>query len=299
MLFKKYQIVIFKDREAGHSHVRLRGWLGLVCILLVLGLSGAVVFLWNYYPRSFILSHQLREAEKTIEAQNAQIMIMAGKLQALQDDVKRVQQFDAKLRVMMNVDREPAETNSAAEEGAAVPQGYVPLHRRDLMAKRMLSLVDQLAEDARMEEIRQQDLMLLMRDNREFLSMMPSIWPAEGNLSSVFGMRSSPFTGRGTMHAGLDIANRPGTPIIAPAKGTVTFANWDGAYGHCIVISHGNGISTRYAHMLRYVVKEGQVVNRGDLIGHIGSSGRSTGPHLHYEVRVGGVPVNPMRYILN
>ncbi len=300
MLFKKYQIVIFKDRGSGHSHLRLRGWFGLVCILLVLGLSGAVLYLWNYYPRSFLLSHQLREAEKTIEAQNAQIMIMAGKLQSLQEDVKRVQQFDAKLRVMMNVDREPAETSGAApEESAAAPQGYVPLHRRDLMAKRMHSLADQMAEDVRMEEIRQQDLLLLLRENRGFLSMMPSIWPAEGHLSSVFGMRASPFTGQGTLHAGLDISNRPGTPVIAPARGTVTFAAWDGAYGNCIVISHGNGISTRYAHLLRSVVKEGQVVNRGDLIGHIGSSGRSTGPHLHYEVRVGGSPVNPMRYILN
>ena len=299
MLFRKYQIVIFKDREAGHSHLRLRGWLGLVCILLVLGLSGAVVYLWNIYPRSVILTHQLGEAEKTIEMQNAQIVAMASKLQSLQEDVKRVQQFDAKLRVIMNVDREAPDTSTGAEDGAPGTQGYVPLHRRDLLAKHMHSLAEQLEEDVRMEEIRQQDMMLMMRENREFLSMMPSIWPAEGHLSSVFGARASPFTGQSTMHAGLDISNRPGTPIIAPAKGTVTFSGWDGAYGHCIVISHGNGIATRYAHLLRSVVKEGQVVSRGDLIGHIGSSGRTTGPHLHYEVRVGGVPVNPMRYILN
>ncbi len=299
MLFKKYQIVIFKDREGGHSHLRLRGWFGLLGILLVLGLSCAVLYLWEYYPRSIALDHQLRETEKTVELQNARILAMAAKLQTLQEDVKRVQQFDAKLRVMMNVDREPADTSSSPEEGAAAPQGFVPLHRQDLLAKRMHLLADQMEEDVRMEEIRQQELLLLMRENRDFLSMTPSIWPAEGHLSSVFGTRSSPFTGQSTMHAGLDIANRPGTPIIAPAKGTITQAAWDGAYGNCIVINHGNGVTTRYAHLLRSVVKEGQVVNRGDLIGHIGASGRTTGPHLHYEVRVGGVPVNPMRYILN
>jgi murein DD-endopeptidase MepM/ murein hydrolase activator NlpD len=86
---------------------------------------------------------------------------------------------------------------------------------------------------------------------------------------------------------------------VAPAKGTVTFSGWQGAYGNVIIINHGNSITTRHAHMEKALAKEGQVVNRGDVIGTIGNTGRSTGPHLHYEVRVGGVPVNPIRYILN
>ena len=303
MLFKKYQIVIFKDREGVCSQVRLRGWLGMAALLLLLGMAGGGFYLWSYYPRSLALEHQLAEAQKSVQEQNTQILSMASKLQAMQEDLRRVQQFDAKLRVMMNVNQEPASAGEQAESlenaGSGFSQSFLPLHRQDLLARRMHSLSEQLYEDLGAEEVGQQELMLRLRDNKEFLISTPSIWPAEGQLSSTFGMRSSPFTGQGRMHAGLDISNRPGTPIISPAKGTVTFSGWDGAYGICVLINHGNNISTRYAHMLRSAVREGQVVNRGDIIGNIGNTGRSTGPHLHYEVRVGGVCVNPMRYILN
>ena len=101
------------------------------------------------------------------------------------------------------------------------------------------------------------------------------------------------------MHKGLDISNRVGTPICAPARGTVTFVGADGGYGTCVMIDHGNNIVTRYAHLQKALVREGQYVQRGDVIAALGNTGRSTGPHLHYEVIVGGIPVNPMRYILN
>lgn len=300
MFFKKYQIVVFKDRFGDCGHLRFSGWLFFVLLLLLGGLVGAVAYLWSFYPQALTLDHQLREAEKTVQTQNAQIVAMASKLQALQEDVRRVQQFDAKLRVMMNVDREPPET-SGLEDGDEVlsPQSYVPLHRQDLLAKRMHSLAEEIAADLSMEEVRQQEIILSLRENREFMVMTPSIWPTEGHLSSTFGYRVSPFTGKPLLHAGIDIANRVGTPIIAPARGTVTFAGWQGAYGNCVIINHGNGITTRYAHLQRSVVKNAQIVNRGELVGYMGNTGRSTGPHLHYEVRVGGVPVNPMRYILN
>lgn len=300
MLFKKYQIVIFRDKFGDCGHMRFSGWLVIALIFVLVGLTGAVAYLWSFYPRSLTLEHQLQEAEKTVQNQNAQIVAMASKLQGLQEDVRRVQQFDAKLRVMMNVDSEPAETPGYEEHAeSTASQNYVPLHRQDLLAKRMHSLAEQIAVDLSMEEIRQQEIILTLRENREFMVMTPSIWPSEGHISSTFGYRVSPFTGQSILHAGIDIANRIGTPIVAPAKGTVTFSGRQGAYGNCIIINHGNAITTRYAHMQRSVVKEGQVVNRGELIGYVGNTGRSTGPHLHYEVRVGGVPVNPMRYILN
>lgn len=300
MFFKHYQIVIFKDRIGNLSHVRASGWLVFIFFLLLLALTGAVAYLWSFYPKAISLQYQLGEAEKTVQNQNSQIMAMVSKLQSLQEDVRRVQQFDAKLRVMMNLDREPADTTGLSETPPdAALQNYVPLHRQDLLAKRMHSLADQIAQDLNMEELRQQDILLALRENREFMVMTPSIWPAEGHLTSAFGYRISPFTGQTILHAGLDIANRIGTPVVSPARGTVTFSGWQGAYGNCIIINHGNAITTRYAHLEKSVIKEGQVVNRGDVIGTIGNTGRSTGPHLHYEVRVGGVPVNPMRYILN
>ncbi len=141
--------------------------------------------------------------------------------------------------------------------------------------------------------------MQALRKNSEVLASTPSVWPTEGWISSPFGGRNSPFSSRREFHKGLDIKAKAGTSITCPAKGTVSFSGWDGAYGNSIVISHGNGITTRYAHMQKLLVKDGQFVQRGEAIGAMGSSGRSTGPHLHYEVRLGGVPVNPMRYILN
>jgi murein DD-endopeptidase MepM/ murein hydrolase activator NlpD len=121
----------------------------------------------------------------------------------------------------------------------------------------------------------------------------------EGFISSPFGVRSSSFSGRGEFHKGLDIRARPGTPIIAPAKGVVTMAGGDGAYGLSVEIQHSRAVVTKYGHLQRINVREGQPVRRGDVVGFVGSTGRSTGPHLHYEVKLNGIHVNPMRYILN
>ncbi len=300
MFFKNYQIVIFKDRIGSSGHLRLSGWLISIFLLLLVALTGAVVYLWSFYPKSLSAAYQLSEAERTIQGQNAQIVAMSSKLQSLQEDMRRVQQFDAKIRVMMNVDREPPDTSGLVEKAGDAPSlSNIPLYRQDLLAKRVHSLADKLAEDVRLEEIRQQEIILALRENREFMVMTPSIWPAEGHLTSGFGYRVNPFTGQSILHAGLDIANHVGTPIVAPARGTVISVGWQNAYGNCVVVNHGNSITTRYAHLEKAMVKEGQIVNRGEVIATLGSTGRSTGPHLHYEVRIGGVPVNPLRYILN
>ena len=141
-------------------------------------------------------------------------------------------------------------------------------------------------------------IILNLTENRDALASMPSIWPVVGFISSSFGGRSSPFGGGGQFHKGLDISNRMGTPVLAPAQGAVILAARDGAYGNSVEINHGGGIVTKYGHMQRWAVQPGQWVKRGEIIGYIGMSGRTTGPHLHYEVRLNGVPVNPMRYIL-
>ena len=141
-------------------------------------------------------------------------------------------------------------------------------------------------------------LLVALRENRDALSSMPTIWPVVGFVSSSFGWRSGPFGGRGQFHKGLDITNRIGTPIIVPAQGIVTLSGRDGAYGFSVEINHGSGIVTKYGHMQRCAVQEGQWVKRGEIVGYVGMSGRTTGPHLHYEVRLNGVPVDPMRYIL-
>ena len=125
----------------------------------------------------------------------------------------------------------------------------------------------------------------------------PNLWPVEGPITGSFGERIDPFNGEGAFHSGVDIGSSIGTKIIAPADGIVMATEVMGGYGKAIIIDHGNGISTRYAHLSGYAVTTGQRVNRGDVIGYVGESGRSTGPHLHYEVRINGTPVNPYKYL--
>jgi murein DD-endopeptidase MepM/ murein hydrolase activator NlpD len=126
---------------------------------------------------------------------------------------------------------------------------------------------------------------------------LPNIWPVEGRLMSYFGRRSDPFSGEGAFHAGIDISVPTGTPVQATADGTVIAAEWAGQYGRMVVIDHGGGVHTQYAHMSHLDVLAGQWVHRGAIIGRSGSSGRATGAHVHYEVRRGGTPVNPSQFL--
>jgi murein DD-endopeptidase MepM/ murein hydrolase activator NlpD len=125
----------------------------------------------------------------------------------------------------------------------------------------------------------------------------PNLWPVEGQVTGSFGERTDPFNGEGAFHTGVDIAAMVGQPVVAPADGVVQFADFMGGYGRAIVIEHGHGINTRYGHLSGFAVTPGQQVRRGEIIGFVGLSGRSTGPHLHYEVRINDTPVNPYKYL--
>jgi murein DD-endopeptidase MepM/ murein hydrolase activator NlpD len=125
----------------------------------------------------------------------------------------------------------------------------------------------------------------------------PNLWPVEGPVTGSFGERIDPFNGEGAFHSGIDISASVGQAVVAPADGVVMYADFLGGYGRAVMISHGHGISTRYGHLASYAVSPGQQVHRGDTIGFVGLSGRSTGPHLHYEVRINDTPVNPYKYL--
>jgi murein DD-endopeptidase MepM/ murein hydrolase activator NlpD len=129
---------------------------------------------------------------------------------------------------------------------------------------------------------------------------LPSLWPVEGPLLSPFAQRTDPFSGEGAFHKGVDIKAPTGTPVHVAADGVVISAEpVSGGYGRLVVIEHGGAVQTYYAHLSRILVHAGQDLHRGDTVGLVGSSGRATAPHLHYEVRVGGAPVNPYRYLAN
>ncbi len=125
----------------------------------------------------------------------------------------------------------------------------------------------------------------------------PQFWPVAGPITGPFGERSDPFNGEGAFHAGIDISSTFGQEVLAPADGDVTFADFFSGYGRMIALDHGHGVTTRYGHLSGFAVVSGQHVQRGQVIGYVGMTGRSTGPHLHYEVRINDTPVNPTKYL--
>ncbi len=291
----KYQIVIFREGRSGSRNIHLRGWFIACALILVIVSIGLNYWLWDQYLRDAHLQDDLDAAKALLTEQRRQTVSLSEKISSLGRDLERVRNFDSKLRLMMNMEKDPAEVGDDYEDFSRT---YLPLHRQELAARKMQDFLDRLSEATRLEEVRQQDLLHALRDNRSILGGMPTIWPVTGFVTSSFGSRMSPF-GRGhQFHKGLDISNRVGTPIVAPAEGHVIHSGPDGAYGNSVEIDHGGGIVTKFAHMQRAVVHSGDWVKRGQTLGYIGMTGRTTGPHLHYEVRLNGTPVNPLRYIL-
>ncbi|MCH5277787.1 MAG: M23 family metallopeptidase [Desulfovibrionaceae bacterium] len=299
MPFGKYHVVIFKERSGSSRSLRLRGWLGVaVCLVFCLLVAGNV-WLSRYYVQARTLETRLFEAERSLDEHQSQLMSMVGQLTSVRSDLQRVQSFDTKLRLMMDIDVGVADLSMGGASSEDLNLSSLPLHRQEMASRKIRLFLQELSDEIRLEEVQQQELLLAMRDNHDRLAVMPSIWPVEGFVSSGFGTRSSPFTGRPQSHKGLDIAARMGTPIHAPARGVVSMAGTDGAYGISVELGHGGGLTTKYGHMSKLAVKAGQTVERGEVIGYVGRSGRATGPHLHYEVRLNGVPTNPYAYLLN
>ena len=159
--------------------------------------------------------------------------------------------------------------------------------------------VDGLIRLAKFERERYQEVFKLLTGKRDLLDHTPSIMPTRGYMSRGFGYKEDPFTGFRQMHSGLDIANKKGIPIVATAEGKVSSVRVNGGMGKMIVLNHGYGFKTRYGHLDKYNVRVGQSVSRGEIIGYMGNTGYSTGPHLHYEVLKNGKAANPYKYIMN
>ena len=246
---------------------------------------------------------EIRELREVNTIQQEQLLQLSKKANDLQDEMEQLKQVENELRQMTGMApaqdaNAPAAQNPDASgngDGKHDGQGG-PVVQPDLNnIGQVLTLVEQGITQRRESLM---ELQQHIKDRQEKLgynpllggSTTPSIWPAHGDVSSPFGLRwnGSDF------HPGIDIANDAGTPILATADGVVTTAGWnDGGYGNMVDIDHGNGIMTRYGHAMQVVVTPGQYVRRGQVIAYMGSTGFSTGPHVHYEVRIGGEPVNP------
>ncbi|HEX9309051.1 MAG TPA: M23 family metallopeptidase [Anaeromyxobacter sp.] len=230
----------------------------------------------------------------------SQILLVQEKVAHISATLDRVERFDAKLRTAVTQLQDP-ERNLAigpvgdAESDAAIP-GPAPAAEANLSA--LPGKISSLESEASRQEQSLRELQEYFDDQRSLLASTPSIWPTRGWVTSDFGTRIDPYTAERKMHQGMDIASPHGQVVYTPSDGTVVFLGNEGGYGKVLVIDHGYGVKTRYGHLSEIQVHLGDRVKRGDKVAAVGNTGRSTGPHLHYEVRVNGIPENPRKFIL-
>ena len=306
------------------SHVKL-----LLCLGGVVFVLFAAVFV-DYLS---LLTQSIEN--KRLHAENAelkaQFQAIEGKLNSVEATLDRIKTFSTKLKLItaindpdrgLNLAMGPMTRNArAADELTENDSQRVPASKMNdepvFKAKSLQELasgelakeedhdyaklsirVDQVSRLAQLREQGVMELWELLQDRSALLAATPSTKPVQGWYTSRFGYRVSPYTDKPMMHEGLDIAAAPGSPVFAPADGTITFAGYDSGYGKLVIIDHGYGVETRYGHNSEIHVIVGQKIRHGDRIAAVGSTGRSTGPHVHYEVRVNGQPIDPINYIL-
>ncbi len=266
-----------------------------------------------------------------------QFEVVEGKLSTLEDSLDRIKTLTTKIKLITNIDdddrvmnlsvphvprfeqnmaqyesgmqdsdvRGPASTEFIRPDATFLQRPPLDEMHGELAATRNdnyadLSIrIDRAVKESTLEEQGVIQLQELLQERQSILNATPSIKPVNGWFTSPFGYRVDPFTGRQELHAGVDIAAPIGTPVMSPADGVVSYIGYEAGYGKLLVIDNGYGVHTRFGHNSQIYVHLGQKVKRRDIISAVGSTGRSTGPHCHYEVRVNDVPVNPMNYILN
>lgn len=246
---------------------------------------------------------ELSNLRNLTSTQQEQIDTLEEKISFFERKLADLKQVDEKIRSMASdltgKSRKASKKEATTAREQALGVGG-PMPAGEAGADKLTNLnrhMDRLLEDASARERSLAELQEFLRAQRSIAAVTPSVWPVTGWVTSEFGPRSNPFGSRREFHSGIDIATKLGATIQAPADGIVTNVEKRPDLGLLIQIEHGRGISTLYAHLFRSAVSKGQVVKRGEVIGYVGNSGRSTGAHLHYSVNLNGVYVNPRKYL--
>lgn len=270
-------------------------FVGLVFIFVPI----ILVSFFNSYNSAKAVFPELEFLRLDNQVKSEQIGELANETQRMLENLQRVQDLEQKLLELNDLD----DTSSINERSEF--EGIESLDFRSLASRnyttvdRTMSGIQVLQSALPNQEERMENLKDTIEEQQRIAAATPSRWPTWGRITSGFGWRRHPITRKQDFHSGIDIAGRGiyGNPIYATAKGTVSFAGYRSSYGYLVIIEHGYGFSTYYAHQSKIRVKVGQSVERGTVIGYVGNSGQSTGPHLHYEVRRWGNPVNPTNYL--
>jgi murein DD-endopeptidase MepM/ murein hydrolase activator NlpD len=241
-----------------------------------------------------------------IQSQRKQIQEFANEINTLKTHLLALSDFEQKIRIIANIEKTD-ESNNIFGVGGSVPEDLdarLPLmEKHNSLMRDMHDQIDELNRASIQQSTEFESLLKSLEDQQNLLASTPAIRPISGAekswITSKFGFRVSPFTGQREFHQGFDISTRSGTPIMATADGVVTFVGAKGLLGKTVVIDHGHGLVTRYGHVQKFLKKRGEKVKRWEPVALVGNTGRSTGPHVHYEVHLNGIPVNPEKYILN
>ena len=330
-----YTLIVVGDERAPmrryqvpRARVRRALYAAVLCVIGMLGAAG-------HYAYTLRENDELLGFRSEAGEQRVQIEGFQKTLTALQQEVVRVRELERKVRIIANLPgaaatggvqvteravpthgRDPSDQTllrpagvplvppvEKVEEAAgplsqSSPADEPSLDGRERLTALGLNAVD-LTDQADSQVGSLGDLLGELEEKHNRLVSMPSVWPTRGWLTSRFGKRISPFTGRAHKHSGIDIAAETGTPVVAPGHGRVSFVGRKGPLGQSVVLDHGYGVRTVYGHNSAIHVKIGEEVERGQLLASIGSTGRSTGPHLHYTVEVNGKARDPLDYIFD
>jgi murein DD-endopeptidase MepM/ murein hydrolase activator NlpD len=299
-LGKKVTFIIIPDIASNPRYLQVskRLIIGLciscLCIALLIGsLFFHYITLWR---RSSDVARLTNENHK----QKENIYQLTKKVESLSERLDKIHTSNNKLQVLAGI-KKSEKIKQVFGTGGGIADGMYEFSKTNLsrLAEQMNEELENMEVEVSDEEENVLKMTDLIEERKSILDSTPSLWPANGWLTSTFGYRTSPFTGKKLMHYGIDIAARRETPIVSPARGIVTFSGTKGNYGKVVIISHGYGFTTMFGHNTANLVKVGDKVERGDVIAYLGSTGRSTAPHLHYEVRVEGIPTNPIDYMLD
>ena len=256
-------------------------------------LMGVAYFCYDYV-KTKTDEFELVNLKRLTQNQKEQIHSLASKVNDFEKRMEDMKQLDQKIRSIANLEKRSANHNrqilgiGGTESESEVNKNSVTHIQHDL---------DRLVQDASDQENSFTQLLELLKKRESILAATPSLWPVRGWVTSEFGRRDSPFDDQAEFHKGIDIASRIGNEVHAPADGIVAEVVNRSDMGNYVIIDHLKGISTGFAHLLKSAAIKGQRVKRGEVIGYVGSSGRSTGSHLHYSVSLNGVPVNPRSYL--
>ena len=263
--------------------------------------SGFAYYSWSRLEDYKGTNSEIRRLRQENREQKIQVFAFADKIRLLEQEMGKLRQSDLKLRAMSmkgTIASAPAALGVGGSEASSqIPHMNLKAGARQLIRRMHVELEQLLNETGRREQS-QQELGRYLEDARSIMASTRTPFPLNGDITSFYGYRTSPFGGQSTeFHRGIDITSGVGTPVKAPADGIVLASEYNSGYGLILTINHGYGVVTRYAHLAKVYVEPGDIVKKGQKVCATGMSGRTTGPHLHYETIFNGVPVNPLRFL--